>query len=188
MPDRDVKTLRHLIWYQYAKLIAKRALGPEAKKQHYGFVKKTLKDLMAGRMTWSDIIREDKQLVEAEKKCVYCGSEADLAWEHIVPKSLEINERCVACDTIQAIHNQVWSCRTCNSQKGTMGLYTFYQKRLPDDTKFYDHVPPLVEKKYLKTIYECLDRCTQCMDSTTFPHGQPTVLDIDAAMSLHGHL
>jgi hypothetical protein len=30
MPDRDVRTLRDLIWYQYAKIIAKRALGPDA--------------------------------------------------------------------------------------------------------------------------------------------------------------
>lgn len=139
MPDRSVKTLRHLIWYQYAKIIARSALGPNAKKENYGFVKQTLKDLMAGRKTWSDITREDKQLVEADKNCVYCGCETDLAWEHIVPKSIQINERCGACDTIQAIHNQVWSCKSCNSQKGTMGLYAFYQKRLAGDKKFYDH-------------------------------------------------
>jgi len=188
MPDRSVKTLRHLIWYQYAKIIARRALGSDAKKEHYGFVKQTLKDLVACRMTWSDITREDKQLVEADKKCVYCGGDSDLAWEHIVPKSLRINERCCVCDTIQAIHNQIWSCKSCNSRKGTMGVYTFYQRRLAPDPKFYDHIPPLVEKKYLKTVYECLDRCTTCMDSAGFPQGQPTVLNIDAAMNVHGHL
>jgi hypothetical protein len=32
MPDREVRTLQDLIWYQYAKIIAKRALGPEAKR------------------------------------------------------------------------------------------------------------------------------------------------------------
>ena len=32
MTDRDVRTLRDLIWYQYAKIIAKRALGPDAKR------------------------------------------------------------------------------------------------------------------------------------------------------------
>ncbi len=40
MPDRSVRTLRHLIWYQYAKIIARRAMGPAAKKEHYGFVQK----------------------------------------------------------------------------------------------------------------------------------------------------
>ncbi|MEW6665909.1 MAG: hypothetical protein AB1512_11895 [Thermodesulfobacteriota bacterium] len=41
-----------------------------------------------------------------------------------------------------------------------MGLYAFFAKRLPSDRKFYDRIPPLAEKKYLKTVYECLDRCT----------------------------
>ncbi len=67
MPDRDVKTLRDLIWYQYTKLIAKRALGPEAKQKHYVFVKQTLRDLQSGSKLWSDISREDWQLVEAEE-------------------------------------------------------------------------------------------------------------------------
>lgn len=30
MPDRDMRTFQDLIWYQYAKIIARRALGPEA--------------------------------------------------------------------------------------------------------------------------------------------------------------
>lgn len=97
MPDRSVKTLRQSIWYQYAEIIAKRAMGPVAKKEHYGFIRKKLKDLMTGKMTWSDIIREDRQLAEGEKRCVYCGSDADLAWEHIVPESLRIKDACASC-------------------------------------------------------------------------------------------
>ena len=49
MPDRDVRPLRDLIWYQCAKIIAKRALGPDAKRERYGFVKQTLRDLQSGR-------------------------------------------------------------------------------------------------------------------------------------------
>lgn len=59
MPDRDVRTLRDLIWYQYAKIVARRALGPEAKREHYGFVKQTLRDLQSGKKQWSDIAREE---------------------------------------------------------------------------------------------------------------------------------
>jgi len=43
MPDRDVETIRDLIFYQYAKIVARRAFaaadGKEAKKQHYGFIR-----------------------------------------------------------------------------------------------------------------------------------------------------
>lgn len=82
MPDRDVETIRDLIFYQYAKIMARRAFaaadGKEAKKRHYGFIKKTFRELKNGAKSWSDIMREDWQFVEAEKRCIYCGSEADL--------------------------------------------------------------------------------------------------------------
>lgn len=49
MPDRDVKTILDLIYYQYAKIIARRAFdisdGKEAKRQHYGFIKETFREL-----------------------------------------------------------------------------------------------------------------------------------------------
>jgi len=63
MPDRDVKTIQDLIFYQYAKIIARRAFGvpdgKEAKKQHYGFVKQTFRELKSGVKPWSEITRED---------------------------------------------------------------------------------------------------------------------------------
>ncbi len=31
MPDREVATIKDLIYYQYAKIIAKSAMGPDAK-------------------------------------------------------------------------------------------------------------------------------------------------------------
>lgn len=59
MPDRDVRTLRDLIWYQYAKIVARLALGPEAKRDHYDFGKQTLRDLQSGKKQWWDIAREE---------------------------------------------------------------------------------------------------------------------------------
>jgi hypothetical protein len=187
-PDRDVRTLRDLIWYQYAKIIAKRALGPEAKREHYGFVKQTLRDLQSSRKQWSDITREGWQLVESEKQCVYCGSPDNLSREHLVPKTLRINDRCPECDVIQSIHNQVWTCRTCNSQKGTLGLYVFYAKRLPSDRKFYDRILPLAEKKYLKIVYECLGKCTSLFGAEPPGGKQPDVLKLDEALREVGRL
>lgn len=70
MPDRDVETIRDLIFYQYAKVIARRAFtaedGTEAKRKHYGFVKETFRKLKNGVISWSDITREDWQLVESD--------------------------------------------------------------------------------------------------------------------------
>jgi len=177
MPDREVKNVRDLIYYQYAKIIAKSAFGPDAKREAYGFIKKTFRELRDDEMKWSAILREDKQLVEAEKKCAYCGSAEALQWEHIVPRSIAINERCPSCDRVQGIHNQIWACPSCNSRKGAKGLYRFYKELHPDAAPFSDIIPPLLEKKYLKTIYHC----HQCRGSLDWDGGgNPlSVLDLD---------
>ena len=141
-PDREVKTIQDLIFYQYAKIIARRAFsalnGKEAKQKHYGFIKKTFRELKSGIKSWSNITREDWQFVETKKKCIYCGTEHDLHREHIVPRSLRIKLECGACNAIQGIHNQVWACKQCNSAKGTLGLYEFFKSKYPNEKKFYD--------------------------------------------------
>jgi len=182
-PDREVKTIQDLIFYQYAKIIARRAFsipnGKEAKQKHYGFIKKTFLELKNGIKSWSDITREDWQFVEAEKKCIYCSTEHDLHREHIIPRSLHIKSGCETCSTIQSIHNQVWACKQCNSAKGTLGLYEFFKLKYPKERKFYDFILPLLEKKYLKTIYNC-HKCAGTLNSRDLDgDGKITVLDID---------
>jgi len=186
MPDRDVETIRDLIFYQYAKIVARRAFaaadGKEAKKRHYGFVKKTFRELKSGVKSWSEITREDWQLVEAEKRCAYCGSETDLHREHIVPKSLAIKLECKTCEIIQGIHNQIWACSACNCSKGTKGLYEFYKEKFMGERKSYDLIPPLLEKKYLKTIVSCHE-CAGTLDGGDIDNdGELTILDIDSIL------
>jgi len=186
MPDKDVTTIQDLIYYQYAKIIARRAFtaedGMEAKKLHYGFIKKTFRELKKGDKSWSEITREDWQFIESDKKCIYCGSENDLHREHIVPKSLTIKPECPTCDKIQGIHNQVWACKNCNSFKSTKGLYEFFKFTYPTEKKFYDLIPPLLEKKYLKTIYYC-HICAETLNKGCIDgDGELTVLDIDCIL------
>jgi len=49
MRDRDVTTVKYLIYYQPAKIIARSALhapdGTAAKANHYGFIKQTFREL-----------------------------------------------------------------------------------------------------------------------------------------------
>ena len=189
MPDRDVITIRDVIYFQYAKLIARSAHklpdGHAVKAKCYGFVKKTFRDLQSGRKRWSDILREDRQLVEAPKACLYCGATDNLTWEHIVPRSLKINDRCATCDVIQGIHNQVWCCAACNSRKGARGLYSFYREILPEKPKFYDYIPALAEKKYLKTVYSCCD-CAKALDQGDIDgDGVLTVMDVEEVGKRH---
>jgi hypothetical protein len=183
MPDREVITVRDLFYYQYAKIITRRAFnmpdGEAAKHEHYGFIKKTFRDLKSGISSMSDILREDWQLVESDNVCIYCGSLSNLGREHIVPRSLKIKPECPHCDTIQGIHNQVWSCKTCNSIKGTRGLYSFYAELYSNDKYFLDKLPTLLEKKYIKTMFKCHE-CAGTLDhSDPDGTGNIDVRDID---------
>jgi hypothetical protein len=184
MPDKDVKTILDLIWYQYAKIIAKSAIGNDAKKTSYGFIKEIFRDLKNNEMQWSSILREDKQFVQSDKKCIYCGSGEDLQWEHIVPKTIKINDRCPDCERVQGIHNQAWACKSCNGAKKQKGLYAFWHEKCPEDKKFYDHIPPLLEKKYLKTIYYC-HKCNGMLESGDLNgDGELNVFDLDVCIVL----
>jgi hypothetical protein len=187
MPHRDTKILRDVIWFQYAKLVARSAFklpdGHEAKARCYGFIKNVFRELQAGTKSWSDVTREDWQLVDSEKKCAYCESTDNLAREALV-----ITDRCPSCTKIQATYNQIWVCKSCNSAKGTLGLYTFFNSRMPETRKFYDFLPALLEKKYLIAAYDCLD-CAKCLDQGDLDgDGELTVFDIDHALQMHGHL
>jgi len=179
-----IKTIRDIIFYQYAKIIAKRAFGVEAKKKDFGFVKKTFLELRNGIKSWSEITREDWQFIQSAKKCIYCGTESNIHKEHIVPKSLRIKPECRTCEKIHQVHNQIWACRECNSAKGTMGLYEFYKIKYPDEKKFYDKIPQLLEKKYLKTIYHCHECAKTLSKEDLNGDGKLTVLDIDAIIHL----
>jgi len=188
MPDAEVKTIRDQIFFQYAKIIACKVLkcanGKEAKKKGYGFIKNTFRELRDGNKRWSDILREDWQFIESDKKCIYCGSEKNLDKEHIVPRSINIKPVCETCDKIQGIHNQIWACESCNSSKGDKGLYEFFKDRYPSERKFYDIIPPLVEKKYLKTIFSCHE-CAGTLDSGPMAGDEISVLDIDFVVHIN---
>ena len=181
-PIPEIKTIEHMIFYQYAKVIAKRAYGEGAKKTHFGFIKNTARKLISGEKKWSDISREDWQFVDADKACFYCDSKENLEREHIVPKSISIKSECSTCERILGIHNQIWACRDCNGAggKGKKGLYTFHCDKHPNEKKPQDIIDPLVEKKYLKTIYHCHE-CNGTLHSTG-ADGDITYLDIDCCI------
>lgn len=179
MPLKNVKTIEDLIWYQYSKIIVKSAFehenGESAKRENFGLINNKFKELKTGKIKWSDILREDIEFVESEKKCIYCGGTEKITKDHIIPKTFSINEKCNSCDAIQGIHNIIWACNSCNSKKRTKSLYHFYKEIYEGNKKYYDYIPTLLEKKYLKTIY----RCHQCNGTLKKKIENIEVLDLD---------
>lgn len=136
MPPRNVKTIRQLIYWEYAKLIAGRAVGD---RKNFAFVMYTYKKLDAGHMQPSTILRENKLLVESERLCAYCDGSDDLQWEHIIPKSRG------GPDTID---NMVQACRSCNASKADRDPFEWYGSE-----RAYE-IPRLVLGKYLKLAFD----------------------------------
>ena len=82
MPPSAVKTIKDLIFYQYAKIIAFSAgiTGP-------AFIMFTMKKLSSGEIKMSSALREIRMQMSGEGKCCeYCQSTEFLSWDHLIPR------------------------------------------------------------------------------------------------------
>jgi len=130
-----VRTVRDLIFWQYAKIIAESAgFG----KQQYGFVMDRFRKLVSGEINWSTSIREYVKERERRDICIYCGRTGELTVEHILPLSRG------GSDTPD---NVVFVCKTCNCSKGNQRLYEWF------GLKNRNKIPRIAEGKYLKLLY-----------------------------------
>ncbi len=190
MRVRDRTTIRDVIWFQYSKLVARRAYklpdGHEAKKHCYGFIKELLDELREGTKTWSDITRENWPPAAAETSCLYCGSADDLDRVPVLPRPHLIEDRCPYCDKKQSARFLVWVCGSCAREKSGMGFYEFFRLRMADQRKFYDFIPALAEKKYLEAAYQCLECANRLDEGDQDGDDELTVLDIDHALKPNG--
>ncbi|MFA6049184.1 MAG: HNH endonuclease [Candidatus Micrarchaeia archaeon] len=139
MPPSAVKSLRDVIFWQYAKLISKSAgFGINSR----AFQMERFKKLQSGEIAWSSAIREYVKERENPGECVYCGSKTELSLEHIMP-SCRGGPDCA--------DNAVMVCKKCNSLKGGKRLYEWF------GLENKDKLPRIAEGKYLKLIYQRLD-------------------------------
>lgn len=142
-PPRYVKTVRDLIYWMYAELIA-RAAGFEG---NYGFVVSRYKKLKSGEMTWSSTARDWWKELEKGPVCVYCGATQNLSEDHIIPKSRAGVDPRIS-SLLESSDNRVAACRKCNSSKRDRDIFEWYGK---DNI---DEIPKLVLSKFLKLAYK----------------------------------
>ncbi len=140
MPPTAVKTLRELLYWQYAKIISESAgFG----KNNYRFIMDRFKKLKSGEIRWSSSIREWVHEMEDPDRCIYCGAAGSLTVEHMIPRSRGGPDH---------PDNAVMVCADCNSSKGDKRLYEYF------GLKNRNKVPRIAEGKYLKLLYDELDR------------------------------
>jgi hypothetical protein len=168
MPPKGVRTVRQLIYWEYAKLMAGSAVGD---RKNYAYVMYCYKRLDGGKLNPSTILRENKLLVLGERICAYCEKECDaLQWEHIIPRSRG------GADTID---NMVLACKGCNLEKGTRDLFEWYGERRYE-------IPRLPLGKYLKIIFDLHERAGTLDSNDLNSDGQLDVLDLGAVLSSGG--
>ena len=134
MPPAAVKTIRDLLYWQYAKLIA-RSAGYD---KNYGFIMERFKKLQSGKVNWSGSIREYIKERDVTGECIYCSSKTGLSVDHLIPRSRGGPE---------SSDNAVMACKACNSSRGDKGIYEWYE------LEGRNEVPRIVEGKYLKELY-----------------------------------
>ena len=156
MPPSAVKTVKDLIFWEYAKLISGSALS---NRKQFPFVMKKFKELQTGKIKWSDILRED--LNAETTKCAHCASTEELSNDHIVPKR--------ECHFAE-IHNIVKACKKCNSSKSDKDLIDWWGI----ENKY--ELPRNVFGKYLKMLYICHE-CRGTLDKED--------INMDGTLNLH---
>ena len=135
MPPSAVKTVKDLLYWQYAKIISTSA---GAGNKNYGFIMDRFKKLQSGEIQWSTSIREYVKEHEEPDRCVYCGARGDLTIEHMLPRARRGPD---------VPENAVWVCGRCNSKKGSKRLYEWY------GLESRNELPRIAEGKYLKLLY-----------------------------------
>jgi hypothetical protein len=160
MPPPAIKTIKDLIFYQYAKIIASSAGIPG-----YRFIMSRMRLLVSEEINMSTVLRELKmQMISDTKRCEYCGSTDNLSWDHLIPRSKNGSD---------IADNHVLACKKCNSSKGSKGIYEWY------GLKHKDEIPRLIIGKYLKLLYEIHKSRGTLHASDLNGDGKLNVLDLE---------
>lgn len=136
-PPTAVKTVRELIYWEYAKLIAEAA----KMKGNYRFIMNRYMKLKKGEIRWASPDEDAKEMmVHGERVCIYCGAIGNLTEDHIIPVSK-------GGPDIPA--NIVPACKECNSSKLDKDIFEWYFLE-----KKAEKVPRKVWSRYLKLVHE----------------------------------
>jgi len=135
-PPRVVKTIRELIYWEYAKLIAKAA----KLKDNYGFIMSRYKKLKSGEIKMSGVEEDDLEQLKMEAQCAYCGSKENLTYDHIIPLSRGGPD---------ILSNVVLACSKCNASKKDKDIFEWYYL-----VRKEKEIPRLVWSKYLKLVWD----------------------------------
>lgn len=140
------ETVEELIFWSYSNLaMAHTAIERNQSKYstfNYVIRAKLFKGLKDGTMSIRTIFDDEKVKLQTGQVCNYCGSEENLALDHVFAKKMGGED---------SANNLLYACRRCNSSKGKKDLIEWMVSK-------GEFLPIMVIRRYLKLIYEyCKD-------------------------------
>lgn len=139
---KKYETVRELIYWSYANLaMAHTAVDRNQEKYgtfNYMIRAKLFKGLKEGTMNMRTIFDDEKIKLETGQVCNYCGSNENLALDHILAKNYVLKD---------SAENLIYACRSCNSSKGKKDLMEWMDYK-------NDFFPLMVIRRYLKLTYQ----------------------------------
>ncbi len=142
-PPEYVVTVRDLIYWLYAELIA-RSAGFEG---DYIYVESKYKQLKSGETQWSSSVMGNLTKWQKGLVCAYCGEEEDLSVNHIIPTSRAGIDPWIS-GFLNSGDNCVWACKKCKTNQEDRDIFEWYDKERADK------IPNLVLTKFLRLSYK----------------------------------
>ncbi len=138
---KKYETVKELIFWSYANLaMAHTAVERNQKKYgtfNYIIRAKLFKGLKDGSMNIRTIFDDEKIKLQTGQICNYCGSNKNLALDHIFPRKLGGKDDA---------ENLIFACRSCNSSKGKKDLMEWMNYR-------DEFLPLMIIRRYLKLTF-----------------------------------
>ena len=121
---KSVSTLEELLYWSYANLgMAHAACVKGSKKYgvfHFKIRSRLFSGFMSGEMQIGDLFDDERLKMILPQSCCYCGSSINLSVDHIFPRSKGGENKG---------ENYVWSCRSCNSSKGSSDMLVWLESK-----------------------------------------------------------
>ena len=142
MSRPKLSTVGELLYWSYANLAMMDAALQDGVarpgKTHFMIRSRLYRGLCLGTMQIGSFFEDERLKLILPKACCYCGSRKRLSADHVIPQKREGGH---------GGENLIYSCRRCNSSKGSSDLLVWMARR--------GQFPPLyVLRRYLKMAIE----------------------------------